>query len=81
MSTPSAAQRLVGGVNRQSRGVRVVIRHGLFSCVYGVSADTAASTRYVFWTRSFSEVFGAYPEVLGIRAGPQTKINYTNWTV
>ena len=35
----------------------------------------------IFWTRSFSEVFGAYPEFLGVRVGPQTKINYTNWTV
>ena len=75
---------LVGGVNGQSRGVRIVIRHGLFSCVYKVSADAAdaaASARSVFWTRSFSEVFGAYPEFLGVRMGPQTKINYTNWTV
>ena len=54
MSTPSAAQRLVfwsGGVNGQSRGVRIVIRHGLFSCVYGISADAAdaaASARLSF---------------------------------
>ena len=57
---------LVGGVNGQSRGVRIVIRHGLFSCVYKVSADAAdaaASARPVFWARSFSEV-------LGVRTGP-----------
>ena len=64
MSTPSAAQSfglLVGGVNGQSHGVRIVIRHGLFSCVYKVSADVAdaaASALPVFWIRSFSEVSG-----------------------
>ena len=38
MSTPSAAQRLVfwsGGVNGQSRGVRIVIRHEVFRASFG----------------------------------------------
>ena len=41
-----------GAMNGQNRGVRIVIRHGLFSCVYKVSAvdaaDAAASARPVF---------------------------------
>ena len=63
--------------------MRIVIRHGLFSCVYKVSADTAdvaAIARPIFRIRALGESSGAYPEDLGPDR-PQTKINYTNWTV
>ena len=61
-----ALSLLLGGMDGQRRGLRVVIRHGLFSCVYKVSADAAASARSVFWTRSFSKSFS---EVLGLVRG------------